>query len=214
LHELFQSISNNICTLIFSCPFQHCDAKPDNWVITSTSSNNCKKFETDLELVDFGRAIDLDKLGKKNYNMNNGSTWTWMDTVFIGNATTEEMKCVSMRLGLPWSFEIDTFGICACVHTLIHGIHIEIEKITLANGMKRWMPKRQFPRHFEKELWVEAFDTLLNLDEDFGRAIGSRPYNVKRLRKRIENYLHSDNNDDLLDAAFTYQASILPNKRP
>jgi hypothetical protein len=133
----------------------------------------------------------------------------WMDTVFTGNTTTEQNECVTMRLGLPWSFDIDTFGICSCIYTLIHGVRFEIETMIDQSGSKRWMPKLKTPRHFQKELWTEIFDTLLNIDEDFGQAIGSRPYNLKRLRKKIEDCLNCGGNQALLDASFQYQRSIL-----
>jgi checkpoint serine/threonine-protein kinase len=150
-------------------------------------------------LVDFGRAIDLN-------SANNDGT-SLLDTVFSGPATTDEMMCVSMRQDLPWSFDLDTFGVCASAHVLLFGSHLEIER----NKSKRWMPKQKFPRYFEKKLWTEILDTLLNLDEDFGRAIGSRPYSLKRLRNRIEEYLRQE--EARLRAALKHQASILPSKR-
>jgi hypothetical protein len=157
--------------------------------------------------VNFGRAIDL-----ADMNRNSNDTRYerhWMDQVFTGDTNLTASKCVSMRLGLPWSFDIDTFGICACVYLLIHGAPFDIQQYKEANGVKKWVPKLKFPRHYQNELWTEIFDTLLNLDEDFGRAIGSRPYNLKRLRKQIEGHLQAGNYPVLLDAAFRYQFSIL-----
>jgi hypothetical protein len=154
---------------------------------------------SDLMLVDFGRAIDLESA--KNDGM------SLMDTIFTGPATTEDMMCAAMRQDLPWSFDLDTFGVCASAHVLLFGTHLKIER----NKAKRWMPTQKFPRHFEKELWMEIFDTLLNLDECFGRAIGSLPISVKRLRERIEEYVRQE--EARLRAALLYQASILPSKR-
>jgi checkpoint serine/threonine-protein kinase len=153
--------------------------------------------------VDFAKAIDLDNVDRKSNEQR------WMDQVFSGDTTVETMKCVSMRLGLPWSFDLDTFGICACVYLLMHGTTFDIQQRKDTIGAKRWVPLLKFPRHFQTDLWTEIFDTLLNLDEDFGRAIGSRPYNLKRLRKQIEEHLQIDNNVVLLDAALRYQFSML-----
>lgn len=151
-------------------------------------------------LVDFGRAIDLKSASTDGSSL--------MDTVFTGSAATEEMMCVAMRHDIPWSFDLDTFGVCASAHVLLFGAHLKLER----SKSKRWMPTQTFPRHFEKDLWIELFDTLLNLDEDFGRAIGSRPYSVKRLRNRIEDYLRQE--QARLRSALNRQSSILPSQRP
>jgi hypothetical protein len=148
---------------------------------------------SDLVLVEFGRAIDLHGAVTNNVAVRDGQG-SWMDAVYTGDAPTEQMQCVAMRLGLPWSFDIDTFGICASMYFLLFGTHMDIEKC-------------------EKKLWTDIYGSLLNLDEDFGRAIGSRPYSVKRLRNRIEDYLSIDGNDARLRDALYRQNSILPGMR-
>jgi checkpoint serine/threonine-protein kinase len=167
---------------------------------------------SDLVLVEFGRAIDLHGPVTNNVAVHDGQG-SWMDAVYTGDAPTEQMQCVAMRLGLPWSFDVDTFGICASMYFLLFGTHMDIEKCQSASGNKRWMPTKQFPRHFEKKLWTDIYGSLLNLDEDFGRAIGSRPYSVKRLRNRIEDYLSIDGNDARLRDALYHQNSIVPRMR-
>lgn len=153
-------------------------------------------------LVDFGRAIDL--------NSANEDLSTLMDTLFTGAASTEEMMCVSMRQRLPWSFDVDTYGICASVHLLLFGAQLEIAK-SASNGSKhkRWMPKRDFPRHWEKGIWTDLFDSLLNVDADFGVAIGSRPYSLKRQRTRIDAYLAAPDAVRRLKIALEHQAAII-----
>ena len=190
---------------------QHCNVTPDNWTLTTQSSpqRGTGVLQTDLMLMDFMRAIDLTDIKRCKNDTELLYEQNWMDQVFTGDTTSEASKCVSKRLGLPWSFDIDTFGICASIYLLIHGISFDIQQYKEASGAKKWMPKLKFPRHFQIDLWTEIFDTLLNLDEDFGRAIGSRPYNLKRLRKQIEGHLQTGNHPVLLDAAFRYQFSIL-----
>ena len=183
--------------------------KPENWILTSNSPTHDKELLSDLRLVDFGRAIDLVDMNRNN----DEAEESWMDQVFTGDTLIEAMKCVSMRLGLPWSFDIDTFGICSCIYLLIHGKAFDIQQMKGTSGVKRWVPLLKFPRHFQVDMWTEIFDTLLNLDEDFGRAIGSRPYNLKRLRKQIEEHLKTGNNATLLEAALRYQGSILSRPR-
>jgi hypothetical protein len=163
-------------------------------------------------LTDFGYAIDLADTSRTGHDTEQLYESNWMDQVFTGGTTSETSKCVSMRLGLPWSFDIDTFGICASVHLLIHGVPLDIQPCNdEANGAKKWVPKLKFPRHFQTNLWTEIFDTLLNLDDDFGRAIGSRPYSIKRLRKQIEGYIQEGDGSVLLNAAFRYQFTIVSN---
>lgn len=166
---------------------------------STVADGNLVAESSDLMLVDFGGAIDLETASVDRSCL--------MDTVFTGPAASDSMICVSMRHDLPWSFDLDTYGVCASAHVLIFGGYLDIER----NRTNRWMPKQKFPRHFEKELFAELFDTLLNLDSDFGQAIGSRPYSVKRLRNRIENYLRQE--ESRLCAALIHQASILPDKR-
>jgi len=153
-------------------------------------------------LVDFGRAIDL--------NSANKDASTLMDTLFTGAASTEEMMCVSMRQRLPWSFDVDTYGICASAHVLLFGAQLEIAKSASSiSKHKRWMPTRSFPRHLEKEIWTELFDSLLNVDNDFGVAIGSRPYSLKRQRTRIEAYLATPEAALRLKIAFKQQGALI-----
>lgn len=183
---------------------QHCNLRPENWILTSVSSKNDNELIADLRLVNFASAIDLAHIDRTS----NETEQRWMDQVLKGDTTVDALRCVSMRLGLPWSFDVDTFGICECVYSLMHRTPFDIQQSNDASGTK-WVPILKFPRHFHNELWTEIFDTLLNLDEDFGRAIGSRPYNLKRLRKKIEEHLQSGNNVTLLDAALRYQFSLL-----
>ena len=178
--------------------------KPENWILTCNWLDKDQPMESDLMLVDFGLAVDLADINRNHHDSENN----WVDQVLIGSPTIETAKCVSMRLGLPWSFDVDTFGICASVHLLMHGTPFDIQPTKEPRGEKRWEPIRKFPRHFQLDLWKEIFDTLLNLDEDFGRAIGSRPYSLKRLRQQIEEHLQTGHNVALLDAAFRNQCLI------
>jgi hypothetical protein len=188
---------------------QHCNAKPENWIITTNeaTSNRSTTVISDLALVNFERSIDL----QENTSNDDVRGDRWMDALFIGDASNAEMKCVAMRLGLPWSFDIDTFGVCTSLHFLSLGSPLEMETSQNSKGCQRWLPKHAFPRHFEEKLWKEIFDILLNFDEDFGRAIGSRPYSVKQLRQQIEDYLVMDGNIVRLHAALNHQRSLVEN---
>ena len=126
-----------------------------------------------------------------------------MGSMLKGVACQKEMMCLAMRKGLPWSFDADTFGICASAHVLLFGSHLDIEEI----GSTRWMPKEQLRGYFQVEIWTVFFDTLLNLDDVTKRAIGSRPHSLRQLRSRIEAYI--DKRQDRVTAALEHQAKLI-----
>lgn len=153
-----------------------------------------------LTLVDFGNAVDLTE------NFENTGECT-QNLLFRGNATNDDMKCVAMRNGHPWSYDVDTFGILCCAHVLLHGTHMQIKK---GRG-NVYQPLTQFKRYWNQDLWKEIFETLLNVDENSGLAIGSRAASLRRLRRKIDAYLDSEAQQ--LCYLLTRQANILPDTR-
>jgi hypothetical protein len=150
-------------------------------------------------LVDFGRAVDLTKLSNNGLDVFN--------TKLHGCATGQDMRCVAMRTGRSWSFDVDTYGILCCSHVLLFGTHMQIKK----SGDNQWQPVREFRRYWQKELWAETFESLLNVDEVSGSAIGSRPRSLRSLRGKIESYLQGESSN--LRSAIIRQATLLPAKR-
>lgn len=154
---------------------------------------------SDLFLVDFGRAIDLEKFSDQYEDVRN--------TMFLGNASCRDMMCVAMKNNTPWSYDIDTFGILSSAHVLLYGTHLEIRK----KGDYQWHPTSRLRRYWQKDLWDEIFNSLLNLDEMTGTAIGSRARSLRNLRDKIENYLRTEK--EKLSALLTRQATLLPKSR-
>jgi len=181
----------------------HCDVKPDNWVaIASTCAyEGCSEQveASDLMLVDFGRAVDLTAAAKDGFNP--------LDLKLKGMATSQEMACVASRLNLEWSFDVDTFGICASAHVLLYGSHIEISM----DQTKRWNIKKRLRRYWQKELWAELFETLLNLDDVTQIAIGSRPKSLREIRRKFEHFLSTKTKE--LESLLKHQHRILPRRR-
>lgn len=181
---------------------QHCDIKPDNFVLTQNPSkgDGCPGIEySDLTLVDFGRAIDLTTCTDHEART--------LNVRLMGNASRRDMLCVAMRGERPWSFDIDTYGVLCSAHMLLFGTHMEIRE----GKDGTWRPTLAFKRYWERDLWEEIFDTLLSLDSISGTAIGSRPHSLRSLQKKIRNYLNDKQNDLL--SALEKQAELLPSTR-
>jgi checkpoint serine/threonine-protein kinase len=131
-----------------------------------------------------------------------------MDVRLEGEASEEDMACVAMRKGLSWSFDADTFGICASAHVLLYGTHIDID---YNPSTKRWKPRKPLRRYWQKDLWNEFFDTLLNLDELSQTALGSRPGSLRDLRKKFEAHVRGRSSE--LESLLRHQDRVLPSSR-
>jgi checkpoint serine/threonine-protein kinase len=153
-----------------------------------------------LTLVDFGRAIDLTQFA--------GHSGDPRNIMFTGEASSKEMQCVAMRSNLPWSYDTDTYGILTVAHILLYGSHMEI----IMDQDGRWRPRASLKRYWKKELWTEIFESLLNLD-DVGTAIGSRPGNLRALRRKIDAFLRTEKVQQTLRTLLTRQSKILPDNR-
>ena len=181
---------------------QHCDIKPDNFVLSSLdcADNAYKDIElSDLMLVDFGRAVDM-----QDYAGDGVEARTVM---FRGDACQDDMKCVAMRAGKSWSFDIDSFGVLACAHVLLFGTHIKLRK---GKG-DRWTLADSFKRYWQRDIWTNVFGTLLNLDEDSGAAIGSRARSLRSLREGIDAYTEKESSK--LRSFLSRQLTLLPSSR-
>ena len=159
LHRKGRILVSSLCLLLLvllmnsflnETPFQHCDVKPDNWVLTMATgvSGTGAVAGADLMLVDFGRAIDLDSvsgIGTK--------------PLFTGSVAAEDMECKAMRQGLPWGFDLDFYGLCASSYILLFGSHMEVVQDENTGKLKL---KRLLRRYWQRDLWQKYFDTLLN----------------------------------------------------
>jgi hypothetical protein len=115
-----------------------------------------------------------------------------------------------MRRGLPWSYDIDTFGICASVHALLYAEHMELARGS--NG--KWMPREpQKNRRLEfTEVWAQIFDKLLNVDAVSKIALDSRPANLYTLHSQVVTFL--DHHVVELKDSLWKQAQLLRASRP
>ena len=178
--------------------------KPDNWVLTASNSafDGCSEVieGSELILVDFGRAVDLKAAAKPGIDP--------MDVRLEGSCAEKDMECVAMRKGISWSFDVDTFGVCASAFVLLHGSHIEIKEDSTT---ERWKPHKPPRRYWQKDLWNEFFDKLLNLDEVSHSALGSHPVSLRALYKKMEDYVQAESTK--LESLLKSQARMLPSVR-
>lgn len=159
----------------------HGDFKPDNLLIRSSSENlgvwtpdkSGSWKQQGVCLIDWGRSIDLTLFAE--------------GTEFVGDSKTDGFRCTEMIEKKPWTFQVDTYGLCGVAHCLLHGNYMEIDKRS-SNGAPQvvYRPKAPYKRYWNVNLWQNFFETLLNLKTD-------KSYDtLNKLRRSFEDYLCSD----------------------
>ncbi|KAM1717968.1 hypothetical protein ACFX11_025738 [Malus domestica] len=178
----------------------HGDFKPDNLLIRYarnglTKAGSCDRtdfteeefrersgpwLDQGLCLVDWGRGIDLH---------------LFPDNVeFTGDCRTSGFRCAEMQENRPWTYQVDTYGLCVVVHTMLHNSYMEIDKKPSPEGGHFYLPKSSFKRYWNVELWRNFFKKLLNsspgcnhkkllqdLRESFQDYLCSEPQLIRKL---------------------------------
>lgn len=98
-----------------------------------------------LQLIDFGVSIDM-KLFKSGQTFN-----------YVHNENA--FKCIEMREGRPWTYQLDLYGLAGVIHVLLFGKFMDIAQ--RPNGI--WMHKTHVPRYINRTLWDTIFQALLNI---------------------------------------------------
>lgn len=70
----------------------------------------------------------------------------------------EKDPCIEMRVGMPWTYQVDLYGVAGIAHAMLFGKYMDVEKKYLS-----WQIKSKLPRYFNKSLWDNFFNTLLNV---------------------------------------------------
>ena len=115
------------------------------------------------------------------------------------------MKCVAMRNGSPWSYDIDTFGILCSAHVMLFGSHMELKNLR----DKEWKPAKRMKRYWKQDLWDELFSTILNRDDD--SVIGSHARSLRSIREKIDLYLQGE--EPTLREQLLRQMNLIPSSR-
>ncbi|KAK8961339.1 3-phosphoinositide-dependent protein kinase 1 [Platanthera guangdongensis] len=157
----------------------HGDFKPDNLLIRyagedldedAFTSRTGNWADQGLCLVDWGRGIDF-RLFPSGIK-------------FVGDCQTSGFSCVEMQEKQPWTYQVDTYGLCVIVHMMLHGSYMELERRTNSDGTHHFQIKKPFKRYWKVELWSNLFSTLLNR-----RSTESDVQVLQGLRKSFEDYM-------------------------
>ncbi|GFY99039.1 protein kinase and Mad3-BUB1-I domain-containing protein [Actinidia rufa] len=109
-----------------------------------------------LCLVDWGRGIDASLFPD--------------EIKFNGDCRTSGFRCVEMQEKKPWTFQVDTYGLCVIVHMMmLHNSYMEIEKKASSDDGYVYQPKSPFKNgihsvnyYWQVKLWKDLFTKLLN----------------------------------------------------
>lgn len=132
----------DIIDYLHQCNIIHADIKPDNFVVRSLP--NLKETRSCVQLIDFGRSIDMRLLPS--------------GTQFTTVVKTEGFTCCEMKERKPWTYQTDLFGVLSTIHCLIIGEYMMVEKKD-----NEWKLCKPLPRTVRK-VWDPIFTCLLNIE--------------------------------------------------
>merc|ERR1719341_755925 len=162
----------------------HADIKADNFLLQNiptpdmaagSAEGMFRNQPLSLQLIDFGRAIDLTLLPK--------------DIFFTQVVKTDGIKNIEMREGKPWREQIDYFGFCATAYCLLFGTYMEVVKVG-----DRWEVKGSYKRWWQVDMWKQFFSEFLNIK---GLEKDHFP-NIPQWRARLQQVFFEKNMAKLL----------------
>ncbi|CAL4097009.1 unnamed protein product, partial [Meganyctiphanes norvegica] len=131
----------------------HADIKPDNFLVlgppkVNLSSNTAVEVFAEcpsmVKIIDFGRSIDMKLLPP--------------GTTFTEKVKTDGFTCCEMRDGREWTYQTDLYGVAAIAHCLLWGTYMNVTK----DGRGNWNIKGTYKRYWNRNLWSNFFQTMLN----------------------------------------------------
>ncbi|KAK5960046.1 protein kinase BUB1 PWA37_002534 [Arxiozyma heterogenica] len=161
----------------------HGDLKPDNCMIrllpipNGEQLGNYNRFgdegwnQKGIYLIDFGRSFDL--------------TFFSNGTRFKSDWPIDEQDCYEMRHGLPWSYECDYFGLAGIIYCMLFGKFMET---VTDSGNNRIKLRQSLKRGWQKDIWNELFDLLLNSGQ-YDLPITNK---IKIMRLKMEDHILKD----------------------
>ncbi|ETN46431.1 uncharacterized protein HMPREF1541_00615 [Cyphellophora europaea CBS 101466] len=136
-----------------------------------------------LKFIDFGRSVDTKCFSP--------------DTKFKADWTGSPQDCPQIRHNKPFKWAIDWYGTAGMLNVLLVGNHLEYYSNVLADGSVEHMPKEKPKRWFDRPLWAEVFQVLLNKgdcpDDDV------RVAELARVRALLEDWLEKEGESEKHD---------------
>nr|CAD7392640.1 unnamed protein product [Timema cristinae] len=129
---------------LMKCHIIHGDIKPDNFLVRALP--NLEDNRPFLELIDFGRSIDMDLF--------------LSGTQFTRVVTTEGFQCIEMQTKRPWTYQTDLYGLAGTAHCLLFGDYMKVRR----RPCGKWNIETTIPRYFCRPMWELFFSTLLNIE--------------------------------------------------
>ncbi|KAL4911098.1 hypothetical protein BDW74DRAFT_5656 [Aspergillus multicolor] len=126
--------------------FQGADENTDPREIHYSSSGAFGWGTKGLALIDFGRGIDMRAFEPS--------------VQFIADWKTGEHECPEIREKKPWTHQIDLYGLAGTVHVMLFGKYIE--SVPTDASKTSYRIREPLKRYWEKEIWCDVFDLLLN----------------------------------------------------
>jgi checkpoint serine/threonine-protein kinase len=127
----------------------HTDLKPDNLLVAPVHGGDPSLDGVlGLQVIDFGRAVDLELLPPS--------------VLLCGDSLTDAFRCVEMKEGTPWRWQADAYCAACTVHCILFGDYMKVERVVGPDGTARLRLATALRRYWACELWTRVFDALLN----------------------------------------------------
>ncbi|OJJ45422.1 hypothetical protein ASPZODRAFT_134075 [Penicilliopsis zonata CBS 506.65] len=184
----FDEISNSLANP------SHCggdDENADPREIHYSPDGNFGWRNKGLALIDFGRAIDMHAFQPS--------------VQFIADWEPGPHECNEIREMRPWTHQIDLYGMAGTIHVMLFGKYIESTTAARGNehsnspnpratvaaavaaGHKTYRIRESLKRYWDRELWNDVFDLLLNPLSDRWTELADRSGPVTTVPEGKEN---------------------------
>lgn len=195
----------------------HGDIKGDNWVLGNNFGKKSsflsytpkiQKF-SEILLLDFGRSIDLDA----QTSSTTGDTTPWKSVALTAHVDdmAHNNACMRIRSGdFCNAWDVDAYGLCGSIHLLLFGV--EIGEVIRDKITKRYRLSKAIRRYWQKDLWSELFDVLLNV-----RIEQTMEHNylngLRSVRKKMEEFLMKERKQEELNGLLKRQSIMLSSNK-
>ncbi|CAG5087522.1 Oidioi.mRNA.OKI2018_I69.PAR.g11563.t1.cds [Oikopleura dioica] len=128
----------------------HGDFKPDNVMLLPIddfeSAFGENKNIQGVCLIDWGRSI--------NCGVYSGA--------FKGKCYTSGFMCAQMVKNEPWRFQVDLYALAMSLYIVMFGDYANVDHDPILTKSK--LSTLTIPRHFDRRVWPEIFNSLMNYD--------------------------------------------------